>query len=283
MANGTPSGQRVQYLLLRMLSYPLALQILGSRVLVHGIDELKSLRPARGVLLVSNHRTFFDQFAILMALVHLGVPWVNVLSFPVRARFFYDSPLGTMVNLGLGGGSMYPPIFRDTGRSAHNDRALAYLVTMLERPGHVVGIHPEGTRNRGENPYELLPAQPGVGKIALHSGAPVVPIFTSGLSNDLLGEFTKSRAPDASKAPILVTIGAPVDYADLRAKPPRLALHKQAADRFMGAVAALIPTERATRAAIASGEVANNDPRWLRNHPVPFGAGEVWARSKGLG
>lgn len=274
----------MQYLLLRGLSYRLAHQVLGPRIFVDGLDELSSIQSDGGVVLVSNHRTFFDQFAILLAMVHRGVAWTNTFSFPVRSKFFYDSPLGTLVNLGLGGGAMYPPIFRDAARAAQNDEALSYLIDALKQPGHLVGIHPEGTRNRNPDPYALLPAQPGVGKIALQSGVTVIPVFTSGLSNDLFGALRASRASDARRrAPIIIVFGKPIGYEDLRAKPPRLVLYKKAADRFMAEVAALMPREQALRTAITAGEIADDDPAWLTNHPIPFGAAELWAHSKATG
>ena len=39
----------------------------------------------------------------------LGAPSV----FPVRAPFFYDRPLGIVLNLIASGGCMWPPVFRD--------------------------------------------------------------------------------------------------------------------------------------------------------------------------
>ena len=282
-ANGTSAGQRLQFLLLRGLTYRLAFEVLGRRILVDGLDELTSYKPHGGVIIVSNHRTFFDLFAILLAMVHRDIAWTQTFSFPVRSRFFYDSPIGTLVNMGLGGGAMYPPIFRETSKAAYNNAAVDYLTASLKQPGHVVGIHPEGTRSRGADPYVLLPAQPGVGKIALQSGATVLPVFSAGLSNDLLGELKSTRSADGRHLrPIILVFGKPIDYEDLRAKPPRLTLQKRAADRFMAHVEALMPRERELRAACAAGEISDDDPAWLANHPVPHAASALWQRSKAL-
>jgi len=37
--------------------------------------------------------------------------WRKQLFFPVRGRFFYQSPAGMLVNLVMGWWSMYPPFF----------------------------------------------------------------------------------------------------------------------------------------------------------------------------
>ena len=59
-------------------------------------------------------------------------------------------------------------------------------------------MHPEGTRGKGPDPYELLPAQPGVGKLALVGKPVVIPAFILGLGNDIVEDvrlnFTQGRA-----------------------------------------------------------------------------------------
>ena len=47
--------------------------------------------------------------------------------------------------------------------------AVARCIEELNREdiGTVMGLHPEGTRGKGADPYTFLPAQPGVGRIAL--------------------------------------------------------------------------------------------------------------------
>jgi len=61
--------------------------------------------------------------------------------------------------------AMYPPIFRERSRAALNLVGLDELAWLLRRGGTFLGIHPEGTRGKGDDPYTLLPAQPGVGRI----------------------------------------------------------------------------------------------------------------------
>mgnify|MGYP001480307136 CR=1 FL=1 len=46
------------------------------------------------------------------------------------------------------------------------------VAALPDQPGTVVGLHPEGTRGKGPDPYTFLPAQPGVGKLALVAEIP---------------------------------------------------------------------------------------------------------------
>ena len=108
-------------------------------------------------MLVSNHRSFFDQYAMLLACYMGPVPWAKRLFFPVRSNFFYDQPLGIVVNAAVAGGAMYPPIYRQAERRALNDEALDKMVEILRKPGNVLGMHPEGTRGKGADPYKFLP------------------------------------------------------------------------------------------------------------------------------
>ncbi|HEY8394152.1 MAG TPA: lysophospholipid acyltransferase family protein [Thermaerobacter sp.] len=61
-------------------------------------------------------------------------------------------------------------------RRGHPDRqALRHSLDLLRR-GEVVGLFPEGTRNRGS----LGPFEPGAGLLAVKSGAPVLPVAIDG-------------------------------------------------------------------------------------------------------
>ena len=52
-----------------------------------------------------------------------------------------------------------------------NDDALDKMVALLGRPGNVLVLHPEGTRGKGPDPYQFLPAQPGVGETSPRGAA----------------------------------------------------------------------------------------------------------------
>lgn len=226
-------------------------------------------------MLVSNHRSFFDQYALLLACYMGPVPWAKRLTFPVRANFFYDQPLGVAVNAAVAGGAMYPPIFRDAERRALNEASLDKMVEILRRPGNVLGMHPEGTRGKGPDPYQFLRAQPGCGKLALIAQPTVVPAFIHGLGNDLVQDikWNFERGARREHAVVLV-LGKPLDYSHLLAEKPRPALYKKTADYFMAAVGQLAAREKELRAQLRAGQIGDDDPRWLTNRP----AGKLYAR-----
>src|ERR1700704_331250 len=149
LANEDPRGKWLQTRWLRGVSYVWVRAGIARRMLVEGLDEAMALRPETGVMLVSNHRSFFDQYCMLLACYLGPVPWSKRLYFPVRSNFFYDQALGILVNAAVaGGGAMYPPIYRQTERRALNDETLDRMVEILRRPGNVLGMHPEGTRGK---------------------------------------------------------------------------------------------------------------------------------------
>jgi 1-acyl-sn-glycerol-3-phosphate acyltransferase len=269
LANEDPRGKWLQTQFLRGVSYVWVRAALAHRMLVDGLGELMALRPTTGVMLVSNHRSFFDQYAMLLACYMGPVPWAKRLFFPVRSNFFYDQPLGIMVNAAVAGGAMYPPIYRQSDRRALNDEALDRMAEIVRHRGNVIGMHPEGTRGKGPDPYAFLPAQPGVGKLALAARPVVIPTFIHGLGNSFVDDIRANFGKDARGARAIVTVfGAPIDYADLCTGKPRPTLYKKCADRFMIEVGKLAAREQALRAALAAGQIADDDPRWLDNRPV---------------
>lgn len=213
------------------------------RIHVHGLENVAHIEPDDSVLLVANHRSFFDFYLIKAVMVwRTHLPRRSL--FPVRANFFYDHPLGPLVNMAMSGMRMFPPVVRDKARAPLNQFALARCVAELETPGTVLGVHPEGTRNKSDDPYAFLPAQPGVGRIALETRAHVVPVFVLGMSSKLATEFRVNwTAPE--RHPIHLYFGPEVDLSDLRSQGSRLALHKKAADRCLDAIKALAEAHRA--------------------------------------
>lgn len=156
---------------------------------IYGLENLSELRPRRGVILVSNHRSFFDMY-VAAASVFIHGNFIERLYFPVRSSFFYDNPAGALVNFVMSGYAMWPPMFRDDRKIDLNPIGLRQMAYALASPGGVLGIHPEGTRQKGDDPYVLGAARPGVGKLIeqCHPDTQVLPFFILGLGNDFLEE-----------------------------------------------------------------------------------------------
>lgn len=177
---------------------------------VQGASRLPSFDPSASYILVSNHRSFFDLYAITSYLVRGGLP--HRLLFPVRSNFFYDHPFGPLVNGAMSFFAMYPPVFRDKKKAALNLAGLDEVVRLVEQGGTFVGLHPEGTRGRGDDPYELLPAQPGVGRIIHRSRVTVIPVFVNGLLNDIVKQVWTNFRRTGDE--VNVVFGAPLDFSD---------------------------------------------------------------------
>ena len=207
---------------------------------VHGQEHVCSLEPTSGVIMCSNHRSFFDMYVISAVMRNFRKSWVKEMYFPVRSEFFYETWSGLAVNLLMGGGAMYPPIYRDRSRAEMNRRSVERVVEYLQQSGVIVGMHPEGTRGKGPDPYDLLPAQPGVGQMALQSRATVLPIWIAGLRNNFPKQIASNWIAHTNGANrIDVVFGAPVDLTDLLKETPRVTLYKRAADRILGDIATL--------------------------------------------
>lgn len=212
---------------------------------VYGIENVEATDVSRPLLLVANHRSFFDMYTVSSVLFR-RTRRPMTLFFPVRAKFFYTSPVGWFVNLVMGWWSMYPPFFREAGEAEKREfdkfsmRELTRICS--EGHGHVIGFHPEGKRNLGEDPYSFLPAQPGIGKIILASRPQVVPVFIAGLGNDLpkqvLGNWTGGEK-------IRIWFGEPIDLSEFYEKPDRLRTHKEIADFVMTKIGDLGENDRA--------------------------------------
>jgi len=263
-ANERPLPKRLQHAFCGNVTLPWVRASLARRVYTDGLDNLLELYPDRGVLLCANHRSFFDMYTAMLALFMRDCGWLRRLYFPVRSNFFYETTAGVLMNFAVGGGAMYPPIFRERTKSPYNDDALERLKRFLRDPDVIVGMHPEGTRNKGANPYALLPAQPGVGEVVLQAKPIVIPMFINGLTNDFVGGIRTTHRPGSRRTdPILLVIGKPFDYSAFADKKPRLALYKRVADQINDAIAALGGRERELRAAIASGAIPDDAPSWL--------------------
>jgi 1-acyl-sn-glycerol-3-phosphate acyltransferase len=183
---------------------------------VYGLENVETASRDRPILIAANHRSFFDMYVVSTTLFR-HTSWRKQLFFPVRGRFFYDSVLGLFVNLVMGWWSMYPPFF-GSGENPIVEKRLFdkysfRLLTELCRngSGNVIGFHPEGTRNKGSDPYSYLPAQPGIGKLIKDAAPQVIPVFVAGLGNDLpkqvLGNWRGGEK-------IRIHFGPPLDLAD---------------------------------------------------------------------
>ena len=141
------------YWIVKLLLTPI-LRI-GYRIRVEGREHLPKQGP---VILASNHRSFLDSIFIPL-IVHRRV------TFVAKAEYF-DDPKTAWFFRAVG----QIPIRREGGSASEG--ALAAATDVLESGG-VFGIYPEGTRTRDGL---LHKGKTGVARLALATGAPIVPV-----------------------------------------------------------------------------------------------------------
>jgi 1-acyl-sn-glycerol-3-phosphate acyltransferase len=211
---------------------------------VHGEERLPAFDADKSFVLVANHRSFFDLYAVTSYLMRRGLP--HRILFPVRANFFYDHPLGPVVNGAMSFFAMYPPLFREKKRAVLNLSSIEETARLLQQGGTFVGVHPEGKRGLGDDPYTLLPGQAGVGRIIYAAKVPIIPVFINGLSNDLLQQFLGNVRRDGPATHVV--FGEPINFDDIRERPGNPKVYREASERAMAAIAVLGQEEKAIRA-----------------------------------
>jgi 1-acyl-sn-glycerol-3-phosphate acyltransferase len=209
---------------------------------VYGLEHFAAVSHERPLLLVANHRSFFDMYAVSSVLFR-RTRWPMTLFFPVRGRFFYESPLGMLVNFLMGWWSMYPPIFAENEKRLFDKYSVRRLAELCrEGRGHVIGFHPEGTRNQSLEPYSFLRAQPGVGKLIKDAAPQVVPVFIAGLGNSLPRQVIANWT---SGEPIRIHFGAPLALESFLEKKDHVRTYKEIAEFVMQKIAELGEEDRA--------------------------------------
>ena len=213
---------------------------------VYGLENIEAVDHQRPILLVANHRSFFDFFTVSSVLFY-RTRFSKQLFFPVRGRFFYQSLAGMFVNLIMGWWSMYPPFFsggdKPLAEKREFDKYSFRRLTQIcrEGAGNIIGFHPEGTRNKGRDPYSYLRPQPGVGRLIKAANPQVVPIFIAGLGNKLakqvLGNWFGGE-------PIRIHFGKQLDLSEYIAKKDHVRTYKEIGEFVMSKIAELGEADR---------------------------------------
>jgi 1-acyl-sn-glycerol-3-phosphate acyltransferase len=152
--------------------------------------------PASGaVILASNHLSFSDSIFTPLIVKRR-------VTFVAKAEYFTGTGLKGRLTRMFFVGTGTIPVDRSGGRAAQ-----AALDTQLRvlRAGNIAGIYPEGTRSPDGRLYR---GKTGVARLALRSGAPVVPVAL--LNTDEI-QPTGRLIPRIRR--VRVRIGAPLDFS----------------------------------------------------------------------
>jgi glycerol-3-phosphate dehydrogenase (NAD(P)+) len=160
--------------------------------------------PATGpVIVASNHRSFLDPFVI-------GVITRRPLYYVAKKELFSHRLIGWF----LGSLGAFP-----VDRGAADQDMFGTARAILAR-GDAVLIFPEGTRTR---PGPLGRAKRGVGRLALETGAPVVPVAVMGTEDVRRGWRIRPRK-------VRIEAGRPLAFGRVEQASPQLAA--QATERI---------------------------------------------------
>ncbi len=147
----------VMYVIARLILQPVLLVYL--RLSRFKREHAKVKGP---LIVAANHRSFLDPFVIGVSL-----PWRRPIQFVAKAELFERRWQGWLLNR-LGA---FP-----IRRGEADEEAMSTARLALERGGSLV-IFPEGTRIRTGS---LAAPKRGVGRLALETGAPVLPVAVHG-------------------------------------------------------------------------------------------------------
>lgn len=183
-----------------------------------------------GALLVGNHVSFSDPiFDIAFGIAHGRIP-----RFMAKSEL-WDVPVVKWV---LGGGG-HIPVYRASKRAGES---FAGAIDALAA-GEVVAVYPEGTYTADPTGWPMRPKN-GVARIALRSGAPVVPMANWG-SQDVLPP--NGRPQLFPRHRVSVVLGPPVDLSEFAGRPLTRSTMDEATAKIMDAVTALLEDVREER------------------------------------
>ncbi len=151
------------YWLLKHLLVGPVLRLLG-RPRVDGLQHI----PADGpVIIAANHLAAVDSLYLCLVLP-------RKVTFLAKQEYFTQRGFRGRINRFVMNATGQVPVDR-TGGTAGSD-SLTAAVRILEQGG-IWGIHPEGTRSPDGRVYR---GRTGVIRVAMQTGAPVVPVVLSG-------------------------------------------------------------------------------------------------------
>lgn len=115
------------------------------------------------------------------------------------------------------------------------------------REGKAVIFYPEGTLTRDPDLWPMI-GKTGAARVALESGAPVIPIAQWGQHQILYPYGKKLKVFPPQK--VRLKVGDPVDLDDLRGQKVTPVLLKEATDRIMAAITSLVADLRGEEAPV---------------------------------
>lgn len=211
-----------------------------------GVENLG--QPGDGLVVAANHMSWFDPLVI----AHIMNDNDRMPRFLAKDSVFEIPVVGRII-----GGAGQIPVYRESTNAGDVVRAAVDAV----RDGESVVVYPEGTLTRDPDLWPMT-GKTGAARIALTSGAPVVPLAHWG-AQKIMRPYKKEFNLFPPKK-LWVSVGSPVDLDDLRDQEITAPVLVEATSRIMDAIAVQLAFLRRERR-----PKDRWDPREARRVPVP--------------
>ena len=184
----------------------------------------ENLPKGTGFIATANHMTNVDPLTFAHFLYDNGFA-PKILA---KASLFSVPVLGRVLRA-----SGQIPVNRGTAAAG---RSLDAAIVAIEA-GECIAVFPEGTLTREPDLWPMA-GKTGVARLALSTRAPVIPCAQWGPQN-LLGRYKKIFKPIPRKK-VTIVAGRPVDLSDLYDRPQDTAVLREATERVMAAITAIL-------------------------------------------
>jgi 1-acyl-sn-glycerol-3-phosphate acyltransferase len=199
----------------------------------HGQRYLRDVYPPHdGIVVVSNHLSWFDPIALSHVLWDNGRP----PRFLAKEALFHAPLVGPIVS-----NTGQIPVFRETEVAADSVKAAVEAI----HDGEAVVVYPEGTITRDPDLWPMT-GRTGAARIALLSGAPVIPIAQWG-PQEVMAPYAREFKMIPPKT-MHMRVGGPVPLDDLRDEPLSASVLQEATARIMDELTVLLEQIRGEKA-----------------------------------
>lgn len=173
-----------------------------------------------GIVVCSNHVSHFDPLALAHFLYDNG----RLPRFLAKVALFRVFFVGSVLR-----GAKQIPVYRESADAA---RAYSAAVDAIRR-GECVVFYPEATLTRDPDGWPMI-GKTGAARVALATGAPVIPIAQWG-PQDVLAPYTK-RPHFFPRRTMHVRAGPPVDLSLFAGRPVDAPTLREVTERIMAAI-----------------------------------------------
>jgi 1-acyl-sn-glycerol-3-phosphate acyltransferase len=238
LESGSGAGRAIYWALRNVLLGPAITRIF--RPIHEGAENVPDKGPA---IVASNHLSFADWLFMPLALDRR-------ITFVAKSDYFTRTGLKGWAQKRFFAGTGQVPIDRSGGRASES--ALRAGLKVLQR-GELFGIYPEGTRSHDGRLYK---GRTGVARLALLSGAPVIPSAIIG--TDIIAPPGKILTKIVSPT---VKFGRPLDFSRYAGMSEDRFILRSITDEIMYAIMELSDQEYVDMYAPAAKEAAAREAK----------------------